>query len=456
MYIQLYQLHGLIRSKGLELGRDEDTGGQIIYIIELARALAKCTAVSRVEIVTRLFKDEDYAGYSAPIEPINAKVNIVRVPCGPSRYMKKVELWKHLDEFYENIHYYIKTDEQQPDVLHSNYYDSGYVCNKLSKECNIPHIFSAHSLGKPKLAEIKASFAYRDDIYNFYNFNARIETEQEIIKQADALTIFCEQESKDQFAQYEVDPEDPRFKIINPGVNSEKFRPYWVKKPSPDQNDDINHKLKKKIEDGLKEPDKPCIFMLSRLEAKKNISNMVECYVDDKELQDAANLIICAGKIKDRAKLTPPQLEVLHHIEKLIDFSNTHDKVLLLDELDYETEVPEFYRIVGRKCGIFVDCDITDPLPLTVIEAALSGIPVVAHHTCALLSVISKGKSELLINVKKHHLLSRAILKLLKDRELWLHCSKAGVECILNELTWEIMADKVLKVYQEVVNNYKK
>jgi sucrose-phosphate synthase len=452
MYIQLYQIHGLIRAHNLELGRDEDTGGQIIYIIELAKALANFNEVSRVEVVTRLFKDDDYPGYSKPFEHINEKVGIVRVPCGPSKYLKKVELWNHLDEFYENIKYYIKTDDQIPDILHSNYYDTGYICNKLSKECNIPHVFSAHSLGKPKLDELKSKAGLSEELERYYNFSERIKTEQEIINNANALTVFCKAEINDQFSKYSINPEDNRFKVIHPGVNTDRFKPFWNKETAKDEtNIAVRKKILNKMNEGLDDTTKPCILMLSRLEAKKNISNMVECYVDDPELQDTANLVICAGKITDRSKLSPQQLTVLHHIEKLVDLTNTKGKVFLFDEVDYEKEVPELYRIVGRKGGVFVDCDITDPLPLTIIEAALSGIPVVAHHTCALLSIISKGKPELLINVKKHHLLSKAILKLIRNRDLWDHCAKAGVECILNELTWEIMAQNVLKTYKEVL-----
>ena len=37
-YIVLLSIHGLIRGKNLELGRDADTGGQILYVLELAQA----------------------------------------------------------------------------------------------------------------------------------------------------------------------------------------------------------------------------------------------------------------------------------------------------------------------------------------------------------------------------------------------------------------------------------
>lgn len=39
LYIQLFSIHGLLRAESMELGRDADTGGQIKYVVELAKAL---------------------------------------------------------------------------------------------------------------------------------------------------------------------------------------------------------------------------------------------------------------------------------------------------------------------------------------------------------------------------------------------------------------------------------
>ena len=41
LYIVLISVHGLIRGHDLELGRDADTGGQVKYVVELARALGE-------------------------------------------------------------------------------------------------------------------------------------------------------------------------------------------------------------------------------------------------------------------------------------------------------------------------------------------------------------------------------------------------------------------------------
>ena len=45
-------LHGLFRSQELELGRDSDTGGQTLYVLELARSLALRPEVDHVDAVS--------------------------------------------------------------------------------------------------------------------------------------------------------------------------------------------------------------------------------------------------------------------------------------------------------------------------------------------------------------------------------------------------------------------
>ena len=50
-------LHGLIRSHDLELGRDSDTGGQTLYVLELVKGLAARPEVDKVQLLTRLIVD---------------------------------------------------------------------------------------------------------------------------------------------------------------------------------------------------------------------------------------------------------------------------------------------------------------------------------------------------------------------------------------------------------------
>ncbi|XP_040367392.1 probable sucrose-phosphate synthase, partial [Rosa chinensis] len=71
-YIVLISLHGLIRGENMELGRDSDTGGQVKYVVELARALGSMPGVYRVDLLTRQVSSPDVDwSYGEPTEMLN-------------------------------------------------------------------------------------------------------------------------------------------------------------------------------------------------------------------------------------------------------------------------------------------------------------------------------------------------------------------------------------------------
>ena len=73
-------LHGLIRSHDLELGRDADTGGQTLYVLELVKGLASRPEVDQVDLVTRLIQDRRVSSdYSQQCESIIPGATILRL-----------------------------------------------------------------------------------------------------------------------------------------------------------------------------------------------------------------------------------------------------------------------------------------------------------------------------------------------------------------------------------------
>ncbi|MDD2751098.1 MAG: sucrose-phosphate synthase, partial [Acidithiobacillus sp.] len=95
LHLVLISLHGLIRGQNLELGRDADTGGQILYVVELLRALAADPRVGRVDLLTRRIHDsnvaDDYARQDETL-PDLPKAHIIRFPAGPDEYLPKEAL----------------------------------------------------------------------------------------------------------------------------------------------------------------------------------------------------------------------------------------------------------------------------------------------------------------------------------------------------------------------------
>ena len=80
--ISLLSLHGLIRARDPELGRDADTGGQVKYVLELAAELSRHPQVREVELITRQIIDPRIGPeYSKVEEPMPGRLAItVSVP----------------------------------------------------------------------------------------------------------------------------------------------------------------------------------------------------------------------------------------------------------------------------------------------------------------------------------------------------------------------------------------
>jgi sucrose-phosphate synthase len=131
-HIALVSVHGLIRGGELELGRDPDTGGQTLYVLELARALGRRPGIRKVDLLTRRIVDSSVDTiYAQTVERIAPAVEIIRLDCGPEGYIPKEELWDHLDAFTDNAVAFYQGRNSTPDLIHSHYADAGYVGIRL-------------------------------------------------------------------------------------------------------------------------------------------------------------------------------------------------------------------------------------------------------------------------------------------------------------------------------------
>ncbi|MBU0767909.1 MAG: glycosyltransferase, partial [Proteobacteria bacterium] len=188
LYIQMFSIHGLLRSESMELGRDADTGGQINYVIELCRHLGRAKEVGKIDLFTRLIVDKKVSeDYSQPIEKVNKKFRIVRIQCGGRKYFRKELLWPHLDEYIDKTIKFIKRENTIPDIVHGHYPDAGYVAMHLSRIFGIPLVFTGHSLGRAKKQKLLNDGSREAVINKKYKIDHRIAVEEELLKYTDLI-----------------------------------------------------------------------------------------------------------------------------------------------------------------------------------------------------------------------------------------------------------------------------
>ena len=449
LYIQLYSLHGLIRGNNIELGRDADTGGQVKYVLELAKVLSENPGVEKVELVTRFVKDKNVsADYSQPIEKINSKFSIVRIRCGGGKYIRKELLWNHLEEFLDKSIKYIKAKGRLPDVIHSHYADAGYVCSELTKFFGIPFIHTGHSLGRQKLKKLLDDGVSPVDIEKRYKIGHRIDVEEDIIYFADMIVTSTHQEIQMQYGEYNNTNEE-KFRVIPPGVDLEKFYSYSESRGDEDESEKWQKLIKQKLHRFFVNINKPLILSICRPDKRKNISGLITAFGEDSELQKKANLAVFAGIREDIQEMPDNEREVLTEILLLLDKYNLYGKMAIPKRHDTQHEVPQLYRIAAESGGVFINAALTEPFGLTLIEAAAAGVPVVATDDGGPEDIIENCRNGLLVDVSDYKNISKAINELLENKSSWEKFSDNGIKNVKKFYTWRAHSKK----YLDEINN---
>ncbi len=447
LYILMLNLHGLVRAEHLELGCDSDTGGQTAYVIALANQLAQQSPVEKVDLVTRLIDDEQVdSEYAQPVSPICNKAQIVRLGFGGQYYLKKEALWPHLNQAVDLCIQYLREQERLPDLIHTHYADAAYVGEQVSLLFGIPLVHTGHSLGKPKRDRMLASGKTENVIEKQFNFERRILSEEAIIEHSALIVTSTKQEIQTQYGMYR-NHGTGRFQVIPPGIDTNRF---W-----PPKRGKIVSTAQQAIDQFLTRADKPMILSICRADGRKNIHGLVKAYADSPTLQAKANLVIIAGTRDDIADMAAPQAEVLTQLLLDIDRADLWGKIAIPKQITQE-QIPEVYRLATQRRGVFVNAAFTEPFGLTLIEAAASGLPIVAPDDGGPQDIIHNCQNGYLSNTLDSNDIADKIFTILNDPFLWRHLSKNGLSGVRKHYSWTAHVKKYLKAIQTIQHRNKK
>ena len=439
LYVLSLTVHGLVRATDIELGRDADTGGQVSYVIDQARALAHHPEVQRVDVVTRAVTDKRVDdGYSRPFEPICPGAQIVRIPFGPRRYLRKETLWPHLDSLLDQLTRYVRMQERVPDLIHGHYADAGYVGSRLAKLLGVPFVFTGHSLGRVKKLRLESQGEASEQTYQFAS---RIEAEERALETAALVIASTNQEVHEQYELYDHYQPD-RMKVIPPGVDLSRFSPPTASWQRPAIADELNR--------FLEDPDRPIVLALARADERKNFEGLIRAFGETERLRDMANLVIIAGNRDDIADMGPGPRRVLTQILALIDRYDLYGSVAYPKHHDSK-DVPELYRLVAKTGGVFVNPALTEPFGLTLLEAAATGVPLVATDDGGPQDIVGTCGNGLLVDALDHAAIGSAICDALSDRERWTEWSEDGLEAVHANYTWESHAYRYVEEATRIV-----
>ncbi|KAI7754553.1 hypothetical protein M8C21_013447, partial [Ambrosia artemisiifolia] len=401
-------LHGLIRGENMELGRDSDTGGQVKYVVELARALASMPGVYRVDLLTRQVAcPEVDSSYGEPIEMLcphnpddmadeigeSSGAYIIRIPFGPrEKYIPKELLWPHIPEFVDGALSHViqmsKVLGEQlggghpvwPVAIHGHYADAGDSAARLSGALNVPMLFTGHSLGRDKLEQLlRQGRLTKDEINDTYKIMRRIEAEESSLDSSEVVITSTRQEIDEQWRLYDgFDPVlekklrarirrnvscygrfMPRMVVIPPGMEFNHIVPHdgdmdgeseegEEHQPSPDPPiwTELNV-YSCTIMRFFTNPRKPMILALARPDPKKNLTTLVKAFGECRPLRELANLTLIMGNRENIDEMSSTSASMLLSIIKLIDKYDLYGQVAY-PKHHKQSEVAEIYRLAAK------------------------------------------------------------------------------------------------------------
>ncbi len=401
-----------------QLGRT-DTGGQVVYVLNLAKALSKIGY--KVDIYTRWF---DKSKKQIECVPDNPDVRVVRIKAGPWEFIPKEKIYKVLDELSENMIQFIKKNKLEYDLFHGHYVDAGIITVEVSKALNKPSYFTAHSLGAWKRQQMGGD---PQKMEKKYNFNHRINEELRIFKSVNAQTVTSEiqREKLNKLYNFYAD------NIVNipPGVDIHTFH--------------IQNEFDKKIKTNLAEN---YIFCLSRIDTNKGHDFLLNAFDIVRKNIDNIYLVIGGGSPKPNQR----EISVFNKMKTIIKDKNMGEKVKIIGYVPDELLVPYY-----QKAKLFVLPSLFEPFGMTALEAMACGKTVVASKFGGIKNTINNNENGFLIDPTKPKEFADIIIKLLKDKNLNETIGINAFNTIKKYYSWEAISKRFINFYYKFYNHKK-
>ncbi len=439
-----------------------DFGGQLVYVKELALAMAQLG--HRSDIITRQIIDPKWPRFEASQDtyPGYDRVRIIRIPFGGKKFLPKEELWPHIgSEFVRGIIDFYRREPAFPDAVTAHYGDGGITGALLRKKRGIPFTFTSHSLGAQKMDKLKATPENIDSLDERFHFTSRIFAERISMNYSSMNVVSTGMEWFEQYGHPAyagaVDTEDySRFQVIPPGVNLSIFG-HDVKCPCEDK---VSRHIEEMLQRDLN-PERlslPLIICSSRLDGKKNHIGLVKAFAENQKLNQLANLAIIVrgmkNPLKDQTGVNPEEKAILEEIVKIIHRENLWGRVTSFS-LSGQEELASAYRYLAKRQSVFALTSHYEPFGLAQLEAMAAGLPGVATKNGgpseSMFDAAQNKEFGVLVDPGDPGDISRGILRVLESRESWEKFHNAGIQRVYKKYNWKITAQGYLKVIEEIV-----
>ena len=393
-----------------------DTGGQVVYVLELAKKLAQLGF--EVDIWTRRFEDQP------EIDIVNERVRVLRVPCGGREFLDKEYLVRHLDEWSEHALRLITRHGLTYQFFNSHYWDAGYATQRLAEALDVPHIHTPHSLGLWKKSLMEKDAPHETATFDRkYNFTRRIAEETRLYR-------CCEQIIATTPDQLDMIVRDygalaDRVTMIPPGYDDNRFFPL-----SAPTRDAVRQRLgyTGKV-----------VLAIGRLARNKGYDLLIDAFsIVAPRIPDAVLHLAVGGTAPN-----PDEQKILDELHAQAATLGLTERVKFSGFIA-DADLADHYR----AADVFVLSSRYEPFGMTAIEAMACGTPTVITIHGGLFRAVTFGRHALYADSFDKEDLGISIVKILRHPRLAQRLGRMGAHKARSLFTWTGIAQQLTSLVE--------
>jgi D-inositol-3-phosphate glycosyltransferase len=382
-----------------------DTGGQNVYVGEIAKHLALMG--HEVDVFTR--RDNDVLPETA--EWVRG-VRIVHVPAGPPRYVRKEDLLPYMGEFADFVVKFFRAEPKPYDIMHANFWMSGLVACEVKRATGIPFVVTFHALGRIRRMHQREADEFPDE---------RFDIEDRVVAESDHIIAECPQEEEDLIRHYNADPSG--ITIVPAGFDPAEFWPLG--------------KALARVALGLA-PGEPVLLQLGRMVPRKGVDTALKAFSLVRRSHGIpAKLLVVGGE--------PGDLEMTR-LQSVARAEGIEDHVIFAGRCGRES-----LRWYYSAADLFVSTPWYEPFGITPVEAMACGTPVIGSNVGGIKFTVRDGETGYLVPPKDPDAAAAKIVYLLRNPKLLSAFSGQAHRRSNDLFNWKAIASSLETVYEGVI-----